>query len=59
MAGDGIERPGVDSGQSAARRDLTYFLLGPGLLALGAAALFHLSPWPTPLRAQPRVSTGP
>jgi hypothetical protein len=32
---------------SVARRDLVYFLLGPGLASLAVAGLFHLHTWPT------------
>src|ERR1700683_1325430 len=38
--------------ESATRRDLTYFMLGPGLLTFGVAALYHLAPWPTPTSGQ-------
>jgi len=34
------------------RRDLTYFLVGPGLACLAIAALFHVHPWPVGLKAQ-------
>ena len=37
---------------TATRSDLTYFILGPGLLTLGVAALYHLAPWPTPISGQ-------
>lgn len=33
--------------KTAARRDLTYFLLGPALATFAIAGLFHLHPWPT------------
>jgi hypothetical protein len=32
--------------QPDVRRDLVYFLLGPAVVAIAAAALFHLAPWP-------------
>ncbi len=37
---------------SVARRDLVYFLIGPGLATVAVAGLFHLRPWPTALPSQ-------
>jgi hypothetical protein len=46
MMADPAQRP------STARYDLAVFGLGPALLSLGVAALYHLAPWPTPVRQQ-------
>jgi hypothetical protein len=40
------------SDMSAAKRDFAYFLMGPALISLAIAALFHLRPWPTALPSQ-------
>ena len=50
--GDETGQSARDGGQSAPRRDLTYFLLGPALLCFAIAALYHFTPWPTPVAAQ-------
>lgn len=41
-----------ESPASASRRDAVYFLLGPAVVAVLAATLFHVHPWPVSLRAQ-------
>jgi len=42
----------MTNGWAASRRELTWFLATAGVLALAIAAVFHLQPWPTPLKAQ-------
>jgi hypothetical protein len=37
------------------RRDVLYFLAGPALIAAGAAAAFHVWPWPVPIASQAQV----
>lgn len=52
-----VDHPAVATGRgiSASTRDVLYFALGPGLLAISCAALWQVSPWPVPLPAQAAV----
>ena len=36
----------------ALRRDSVYFLVGPALVSILIAALFHIHPWPVSMSAQ-------
>jgi hypothetical protein len=42
----------MDAAGSPARRDALYFILGPSLVTLAAAAAFEIHPWPVPIPSQ-------
>ena len=45
----------MEARSSNARRDIAYFLAGPGLITFAAAAAFQLWPWPVPIASQAQI----
>lgn len=47
--------PAAGGSASNARRDVVYFLAGPVLVTVAAAALFRFRPWPVPIASQAQI----